>query len=543
MAHDEALPRTAANFVPLTPLSFLARTADLFPARVALIHGRRRQSWGETDARCRALASALERRGVGPGDTVAVLAPNVPELFELHFAVPMAGAVLNAINVRLDPETIAYILDHGGAKLLIADTGFAPSVKAALALLGRDLPVVDIDDSQGPGGERLGEADYEALLAEGDPNAPRSPLADEWAALTLNYTSGTSGRPRGAVYHHRGAYLMALGTVAAWGLPMHPTYLYSVPLFHCNGWGHVWTMTLMAATVVCCRSVTAKAVFDAIAEHGVTHLGGAPVVLGTLVNAPAEERRVLDRPVKVMTAGAPPPPAILGQIEAMGFEVMQVYGLTETYGHVLQCLWREEWEGLPFEDRAEIKSRQGIGLPITEEVRVVDLATRAPVPRDGVSEGEIVVRGNTLMKGYHDDPAATAAIFEGGWLKTGDVAVWFDNGYVQIKDRLKDVIISGGENVSSVEVEAVLYRHPAVAAAAVVARPDPRWGEVPVAYVELKPGATADEAEMIAFCRGHTAGFKTPKAVTFGDLPKTATGKIQKFRLRRDAADTARRDA
>jgi fatty-acyl-CoA synthase len=537
--HFEAFARTTANHVPLSPLSFLARTADLFPDRAAVVHGRRQYSWAETYARCRRLASALNRRGIGQGDTVAVIAFNTPEMIEAHFGIPMAGAVLNTINVRLDPDTIAYILSHGDAKALITDTQFAPTVKQALAGVGRELLVIDIADDQGPGGERLGALDYEALLAEGDPAFAWTLPDDEWRALALNYTSGTSGRPKGVVYHHRGSYLMSMGTVIAWGLPIHPTYLYTVPLFHCNGWGHAWTVTLMAGTMICTRQITAKAVFDAIADYGVTHFGGAPVVLGMLVNAPAEERREVGQPVKVMTAGAPPPAAILEKIEALGFEVMQVYGLTETFGHVSQCLWREEWAGLPFERRAELKSWQGVTFPMNEALRVVDLDTGTPVPRDGVSQGEILIRGNTVMKGYYKNPEATAAAFEDGWFRSGDAAVWREHGYLQIRDRLKDVIISGGENVSSVEVEGTLYKHPAVAAAAVVAGPDPRWGEVPVAFVELKPGAAAAEAEIVAFCRERLAGFKTPKAVVFGELPKTATGKIQKFILREQARSRA----
>ena len=533
--HFDAPARDAANFVPLTPLSFLRRTADLFPERMAVIHGARRQTWGETFARCRRLASALTRRGIGVGDTVSVIAANTPEMVEAHFGIPMAGAVLNTINVRLDAETVAYILDHGESQLLITDTAFAPMVKKALALLGRELPVIDIADSEGPGGESLGALDYEALLAEGDPDFDWQMPADEWQALALNYTSGTSGRPKGVIYHHRGSYLMSMGTVAAWQLPLHPTYLYTVPMFHCNGWGHAWTMTLMAGTIICCRAVTARAIFDAVADHGVTHFGGAPVVLGMLINAPESERRVLDHPVKVMTAGAPPPASVLEKTEALGFEVMQVYGLTETYGHVTQCLWREEWQDLPFERRAEIKSWQGVTLPMNEEVRVVDLDSGETVPRDGQAEGEIVIRGNTVMKGYYRDPEATAQAFRGGWFRSGDVAVWRDNGYLQIRDRLKDVIISGGENISSIEIENVLYRHPAVLAAGVVAQPDEKWGETPCAFVELKQGASVDEAEIIAFCREHLAGYKTPKRVVFGELPKTATGKIQKFELRKQA--------
>ena len=533
--HFDAAGRGAANHVALTPVSFLRRTADLFPERAAVIHGARHYTWGETSARCRRLASALKRRGIGLGDTVSIMAANTPELVEAHFGIPMAGAVLNTINVRLDAETIAYILDHGESQLLITDTAFAPAVRKALELLGRDLPVIDIADSEGPGGERLGEMDYETLLAGGDAEFDWPMLADEWQALALNYTSGTSGRPKGVVYHHRGSYLMSMGTVAAWQLPQHPTYLYTVPMFHCNGWGHAWTMALMAGTIICCRQVTAKAIFDAVADHRVTHFGGAPVVLSMLIHAAADDRRAFDHPVKLMTAGAPPPAAVLEKTEALGFEVMQVYGLTETYGHVTQCLWREEWQALPFERRAEVKSWQGVIFPMCEEVRLADVDSGATVPRDGETPGEILIRGNTVMKGYYRDPEATAQAFRDGWFRSGDVAVWRDNGYMQIRDRLKDVIISGGENISSIEVEDVLYKHPAVLAAGVVAQPDEKWGETPCAFVELKPGAEADEAGIIAFCRERLAGFKTPKRVVFGELPKTATGKIQKFELRKQA--------
>lgn len=534
----EALARNPANHVPLSPLSFLRRTVDLFPSRTALIHGARRQSWAETGARARRLAAALGQRGIGTGDTVSILAANTPEMFEAHFGIPMAGAVLNTINVRLDPGTIAYILEHSDARMLITDTRFAPTVREALRQLGRKLPVVDIIDDNEPPGERLGDVDYEGLLAEGDPLSPWRLPEDEWQALALNYTSGTSGRPKGVVYHHRGGYLMSMGTVAAWNLPLHPTYLYTVPMFHCNGWGHAWTMTLMAGTVVCCRTVTARAIFEAIAEHRVTHFGGAPIVLGMLVNASESDRRSFDHPVRVLTAGAPPPAAILERMKALGFDVMQVYGLTETFGHVTQCLWREEWDALPFERQAEIQSWQGVTFPMNEEVRIVDLETRQPVPRDGITQGEIELRGNTVMKGYYKDPEATAQAFTDGWLRTGDAAVWHEHGYMQIRDRLKDVIISGGENVSSVEVEDALYKHPAVAAAAVVAQPDDKWGEVPCAFVELRDGQHASAAELITFCREHLAGFKAPKTIVFGELPKTATGKIQKYVLRARAAGT-----
>ena len=537
---EDELPRCGANHVPLSPLSFIRRASAVYPEHPAVIYGNRHYTWRELYCRARRLASALAARGIGKGDTVSVMAANTPELFEAHFGVPMAGAVLNTINTRLDPDTVAYILDHGDARVLISDTQFAPVVEQALALRGQDdLLVVDLVDGQAelaPGeGKLLGELSYDELLASGDPGFAWELPDDEWQAITLNYTSGTSGRPKGVVYHHRGAYLMSLGTVPGWGLPPHPRYLYTVPMFHCNGWGHGWTMAALAGTVVCCRKITAQNIFDSIAEHRVTHFGGAPVVLSLLINAPEAERRAIDWPVKVMTAGAPPPSAVLEKTRALGFEVMQVYGLTETFGHVVHCAWHPEWDALPFDQQAEIKARQGVAFPITEEIRVVDTDSGEPVAADGTQLGEILIRGNTVMKGYYKNPEATAKAFAGGRFHSEDLAVVHSDGYVEIRDRLKDVIISGGENISSVEVESALYKHPAVALAAVVARPDDKWGEVPVAFVELQAGVTAEAGEIIAFCREHLAGFKCPKGVIFGELPKTSTGKIQKFVLRERA--------
>ena len=530
--HYQSLQPTAANYVPLSPLSFLARTADIFPDREAVVYGAVRYTWSEAQTRARRLASALIRRGVGLGDTVAVLSPNTPAMFDAHFGVPLSGAVLNTINFRLEATTVAYILDHGDAKVLLTDTAFAPVVRDALAHVERDILVIDIDDAQGPGGERIGAIEYGELLAEGDEHFVGALPADEWQALALNYTSGTSGRPKGVVYHHRGAYLMSMGTVAAWGLTRHPRYLYSVPMFHCNGWGHAWTMALLAGTVIMMRDVSASNIFNAVADHKVSHFGGAPIVLSMLVDAPQSERRSFDHNVQVMTAGAPPPAVVLEKTRALGFNVMQVYGLTETFGHVTQCLWRDEWDNESPARQAEIKSWQGVAFPMTEQVGIVDLQSDELVPRDGTTEGEIVLRGNTIMKGYYKDAEATAAAFKDGWFRSGDAAVWREQGYMQIRDRLKDVIISGGENISSVEVEGVLYRHDAVAAAAVVAMPHEKWGEVPCAFVELKPGTQATADDIVSFCREHLAGFKTPKNVIFGELPKTATGKIQKFLLR-----------
>jgi fatty-acyl-CoA synthase len=533
------LAQNAANYVPLTPLSPLKRAADVFPDHPALIDGARTFTWAQLYDRCVRLASALSKRGVGYGDTVAVMAPNVPALYEAHFGVAMAGAVLNAINARLDAETVAYILAHGEAKVLITDEHLSKSVKAALDMLGRDhgILVIDINDAQaGPApdgaGERLGLFTYEDFLAQGDSDFAWHMPRDEWQAICLNYTSGTSGRPKGVVYHHRGAYLMAMGTATGWPLPMHPRFVGIVPWFHCNGWCHPWASAIMAGTTVCTRAVTAKAIYDAVADHKVTHFGGAPIVLGMLLHAKDEDRRDFDHHVEVYTAGAPPPAAVLEAVETLGFAVTHVYGLTETYGHTVHCAPQQAWAGLPMGELADLKARQGVVYPTTEAIEVFDPDTGAPVPRDGETLGEIAMRGNTVMKGYLKNEAATAECFRGGWFRTGDIAVMHPDGYVQIKDRMKDVIISGGENISSVEIEGVLHRHPAVALAAVVAKPDEKWGETPCAFVELKDGASATADEIIAHCREHMAGFKCPKHVEFCEIPKTATGKIQKFVLR-----------
>ncbi len=476
-------------------------------------------SWGQVGQRCRAVAAALAARGIGRGDSVSVLAANGPELFELHYAVPLTGAVLNTINTRLEPETVAYILDHSDSVLVIVDAALVPLLSRAFVILGRTLPLI-------------GMQDYEALTAH-PPMAWCLP-EDEGQALALNYTSGTSGRPKGVIYHHRGAYLMALGTVAGWSLPPHPTYLSVVPMFHCNGWNHPWAMAVVGAHLIFVREVTPANLLAAIAQHRVTHFGAAPIVLQMLAE---QATQAFATPVKVLTAGAPPPPSVLEKAARLNLQVMQVYGLTETYGHISQCLWQEDWDALPPEVQAERQALQGVAFPMVEEIRVVDRATGRDVPMDGVTQGEIAIRGNTVMKGYYKDAPATAHPFQDGRFWSGDAAVVHPDGYIQIRDRLKDVIISGGENISSVEVEAVLYRHPAVQTAAVVARPHARWGESPCAFVELRPGAAATEAEIIALCRDRIAHFKAPKTVVFGALPKTATGKIQKYLLRQAARE------
>jgi len=533
--YEAGLGKNAANFLPLSPIGFLLRTASVYPNRTSVIHGNQRHTWRETLERCRRLASALAKRGIGRGDTVAVMAPNVPAIFEAHFGVPMAGAVLNALNIRLDADTIAFILQHGEAKALITDGEFAPVIAQALAQLDKKPLVVDIADPLGPDGERLGELDYEALLAEGDPNFAELMPTDEWDAITLNYTSGTTGNPKGVVYHHRGAYLNALGNILVWSLPQHPVYLWTLAMFHCNGWCFPWTVTALAGTHVCLRRVEAGAIDEAIERDGVTHLCGAPVVMSMVLNA--RGGRPLPRPVDWMTAGSAPPAAVIGGMEGLGFRIIHVYGLTEVYGPAVVCAWHDEWDGLPDDDRARLKARQGVAYPVLEGLTVADPATLQPVPADGATMGEILMRGNIVMKGYLKNPNATEEAFAGGWFHSGDLAVMHPDGYVEIKDRSKDIIISGGENISTIEVEDVLYRHPAVLEAAVVAKPDPRWGETPCAFVTLKDGVQAEAADIIAFCRERMAHFKAPRHIVFGPLPKTATGKIQKFVLRERAKE------
>ncbi len=530
------LDKNAANYVPLSPIGFLLRSAAVYPRRTSVIYGDRRYTWSETLERCRRLASALAKAGVGRGDTVAVMAPNLPEAFEATFGVPMAGAVLNALNIRLDADLIAFILGHGDAKVLLADGEFAPVIKQALAQLDPKPLVIDIADPAAPG-ERLGAMDYEAFLAGGDPDFTEVTPRDEWDAIALNYTSGTTGNPKGVIYHHRGAYLNALGNIVTWGMAQHPSYLWTLPMFHCNGWCFPWTVTALAGTHVCLRRVEAGTIYDAIERDGVTHLCGAPVVMNMLLNDRATEGRVLPRRVSMMTAGAAPPAAIIEGMEAKGFHITHVYGLTETYGPSTVCAWHDEWDARDNAERARLKARQGVNYPVLDGLMVANPETLEPVPWDGATMGEVFMRGNIVMKGYLKNPKASEEAFAGGWFHSGDLAVQHPDGYIEIKDRSKDIIISGGENISTIEVEDVLYRHPAVLEAAVVAKPDERWGETPCAFVTLKQGATAGAADIIAFCRGHMAHYKAPRHVVFGPLPKTSTGKIQKFVLREQAKD------
>jgi 3-(methylthio)propionyl---CoA ligase len=537
----QGLEPNRANHAPLTPLDFLARTAQVFPDRPAVIHGDQRISWDEAAERCRRLASALRRRGVRPGDCVAVMAPNTPPMFEAHHGVPLAGAMLNALNVRLDADTIAFILNHGEAKVLITDRAFADTISRALETLGRDILVIDIDDPQAEAagetlGPRLGETDYESFLREGDPAEPGRQPDDEWEAISLNYTSGTTGNPKGVVYHHRGAYLNALGNVVTWNMAHHPIYLWTLPMFHCNGWCFPWTVTALAGTHVCLRRIDAAAIYRAIADHGVTHLCGAPIIMQMILGAGPEDRAPFEQQVQMMTAAAPPPAPVLAQMAAAGFKVTHVYGLTETYGPAVVCAWNPDWNKLEPEAQAAFKARQGVKYAVLEDLMVGDPETLEPVPQDGATMGEVFMRGNIVMKGYLKNPKATAQAFDGGWFHSGDLGVRHPDGYLELKDRSKDIIISGGENISSIEVEGVLYRHPAVAAVAVVAAPHDKWGETPCAFVEVRPGHEPSEDDLIAHCRAHMAHFKCPTRVVFGELPKTSTGKIQKFILRERAS-------
>ena len=531
--YSSGLDKNAANFVALSPLSFIERTARIYPQRTAIIYGDKQQTWGQTYARCRQLASALSKRGVGVGDTVAVMLPNVPAMLEAHFGIPMTGAVLNTLNTRLDTEAIAFMLRHGEAKVLLTDREFAKVMSQALTMLGSDAPlVIEVEDDEAPAGAYLGEISYEALLAEGDAAFAWHRPADEWDAIALNYTSGTTGNPKGVVTHHRGAYLNAASNVISWQLPHHATYLWTLPMFHCNGWCFPWTMALIAGTSVCLRRVDPALIYPLIRQHHITHMCGAPIVYSMLIHASADLRVGIEHTVHGLIAGAAPPAAVIEGCEAAGIELTHVYGLTEVYGPAAVCAKQESWAGLSIEERATLNGRQGVPYPLQEDVTVLDPMTLEPVPADGETMGEIFFRGNVVMKGYLKNPAATEEAFAGGWFHTGDLAVLYPDGYVKIKDRSKDIIISGGENISSIEVEDALCRHPAVMLAAVVAQPDEKWGEVPCAFVELKPGAVTTETEIIEFCRTLLARFKVPKRVVFVGLPKTSTGKIQKFVLR-----------
>jgi 3-(methylthio)propionyl---CoA ligase len=538
--YEVDLDRNAANHAPLTPLGFVERAAAVYPQRIAVIHGERRFTWSQTYERCRRLASALARRGIGRGDTVAVMLANTLEMVECHFGVPMAGAVLNALNTRLDAEAIAFMLEHGGARLVIADREYSEVMARALALVKAKPPVIAVDDPEYAGpGDRIGETDYESLLAAGDPLFAWSPPADEWDAISLNYTSGTTGNPKGVVYHHRGAYLNAICNIVTWAMPHHAVYLWTLPMFHCNGWCFPWTVAANAGVNVCLRKVEAKPVFDLIRRHRVTHYCGAPVVHSTLIHADPRLRAGISHKVHAMVAAAAPPAAMIEGMERMGWDLTHVYGLTEVYGPATVCAKHEEWKSLDIGRRTERMGRQGVRYLMEEGLAVMDPETMKPVPADGETMGEIMFRGNITMKGYLKNKKATGEAFAGGWFHSGDLAVLQPDGYVKIKDRAKDIIISGGENISSLEVEDVLYRHPAVLAAAVVAKPDPKWGETPLAFVELKADAEVTEEELIEHCRANLARFKAPRRVVFGPLPKTSTGKIQKFMLRQRAKSTS----
>ena len=544
--YDQHLGRNLANHCALTPLIYLQRAAEVYPERLSVVQGlgpdAQRWTWRQTYERSRRLASALQRHGIGKNDTVAVMLPNTPPMVEAHFGIPMAGAVLNTLNTRLDPETIAFMLDHGEAKAVIVDPEFAGVMKKAIALRQSksSLLVIDVEDAlfSGPA-EKIGSTTYEAFVAKGDPAFVWSLPANEWDAIALNYTSGTTGNPKGVVYHHRGAATNAVSNVLEWDMPKHSVYLWTLPMFHCNGWCFPWTLAARAAVNVCLRRVEPQAIFDAIRQHGVTHYCGAPIVHGLLVNAPAEMKAGVPAGVKAMVAGAAPPASMIEGMEQMGFDLTHVYGLTEVYGPATVCAKHEDWNQLDIGERARLNARQGVRYHLERDVRVLNPETMQPVPQDGETMGEIMFRGNIAMKGYLKNPKATDEAFAGGWFHSGDLAVQYPDGYIKIKDRSKDIIISGGENISSIEVEDVLYRHPAVLAAAVVAKPDPRWGETPCAFVELKAGAQVTPEDIVAHCKQHLAGFKVPRAVVFGELPKTSTGKIQKFELRKQAGSAA----
>ena len=530
--YEQGLGKNTANFTPLTPLSFIERTARVFPEHTAVVHGDTKRSWIETYQRCIKLASALNRRGIKKGDTVAIMLPNVPAALEAHFGVPMCGAVLNALNIRLDAKTIAFILDHGEAEALLTDKEFAPIIKKALSLCKNKPLVVDVDDALAPDGEFLGEIEYENLLAEGSANYDWQYPENEWDAISLNYTSGTTGNPKGVVYHHRGAALNSIGNITAWDMRQRPKYLWTLPMFHCNGWCFPWTVTALAGTHICLRRTETGPIYQSIKDHKIDHMCGAPIVMGMLVNAASREQKNLPHTVKILTAGAAPPSAILEQIEKLGFDVTHAYGLTECYGPGVVSEWHPEWDELPTTERSAKKARQGVPYLVMQDLTVMDPKTMQKTPADSNTMGEVFMRGNNLMKGYLKNKTATEKAFLGGWFHTGDLGVMHPDGYIELKDRSKDIIISGGENISTIEVENVLYQHPAVAEAAVVAKPDEKWGETPCAFVALKEEAKCSEEELIQFCRDNLAHFKCPKKVVFTELPKTSTGKIQKFVLR-----------
>jgi fatty-acyl-CoA synthase len=542
--YEQGLERNSANFTPITPLLFLERSAEIYPNKTAIVHGKLRQTWSQTYDRCRRLASALQKHGIGLGDTVAVMLPNTPPMVEAHFGIPMAGAVLNALNTRLDSESIAFMLNHGEAKVVIIDPEFSGVMKKALEMAkkesGREFLVIDVEEKEFEvAGEKLGKLTYEQFLSEGEPNFAWQLPADEWQAICLNYTSGTTGNPKGVVYHHRGAAMNAISNILDWDINKHPVYLWTLPMFHCNGWCFPWTIAARAGVNVCLRRVDAQHIFAAIKEYGVTHYCAAPIVHNLLVNAPDEMKLGVPAGVKGLIAGAAPPASIIEGMEKLGFDLTHVYGLTEVYGPAAVCVKQDDWNDLDIGERARLNARQGVRYHLQQAITVLDPETMQPVPADGETMGEIMFKGNIAMKGYLKNEQATKEAFEGGWFHSGDLAVMNPDGYVKIKDRSKDIIISGGENISSIEVEDVLYRHPAVLAAAVVAKPDPKWGETPCAFLEIKPGVEVTPADIIAHCKQHLAGFKVPKTIVFGDLPKTSTGKIQKFELRKQAGSAA----
>ncbi len=540
MSHyDTNLDKNAANYIPLSPLTFLERTKDIYPNYEAVVYESRTYTWGNIYKRCVKFASALDKLGVKTGDTVSIMAFNTPEIFEAHYSIPMVGAVINAINTKLDPKTISYILEHSDAKVLIVDRQFHEVIAKALKNVKNKIIIIDIDDKDidTSSFKKIGDLEYESFLDTGDKDYEWKKPKDEWQAISLGYTSGTTGNPKGVVYHHRGSYLMATGSSVAWNMPNKLNFLCVVPMFHCNGWCYPWTLAMLHARVICLRNVNVKKIFELIDKYEVTHFGGAPIVLNMIVNAPKEDQKKLKRRVNVLTAGAPPPSIIFEKMENLGFEVMHVYGLTETYGHMLQCAWNENWNELDKDKKNEIKARQGVRYPNTEEVVVIDPETMKAVPKDGKTMGEIMIKGNIVMKGYYKDKEATDKAMSGGWFHSGDLAVTFPDGYIKIQDRSKDIIISGGENISSIEIENVIAKHPAVLLAAVVAKPDEKWGETPCAFVELIKDKPATEKDIIDFCRETLAGFKLPKKVVFCDLPKTSTGKIQKFELRKKVKD------